>query len=73
MTVSVNRPPDLEARLELLASKSGQSADAQLRQIIDQGIEELEDYYAAKEILGRIDRGEEKALSAEDFWRGLDN
>jgi len=73
MTISVNLPPEIEARLLALASKSGQSTDAQLRQIIDQGLDELEDYYAAQEVLGRIARGEEKVLSSEEFWRGLDH
>ncbi len=73
MTISVNLPPDVEARLKALANKSGQSTDAQLRQIIDQGLEDLEDYYAAREVLGSIERGEEQVLSSEDFWRGLDH
>jgi RHH-type rel operon transcriptional repressor/antitoxin RelB len=73
MTISVNLPPDVEARLLALASKSGQSTDAQLRQIIDQGLEELEDYHAAKEVLARIERGEEQVLTSEEFWRGLDH
>jgi len=73
MTISINLPPDVEARLKALANKSGQSTDAQLRQIIDQGLEDLEDYYAAKEVLDRIGRGEEQVLSSEDFWRGLDH
>ena len=73
MTISVNLPPEIEARLLALASKSGQSTDAQLRQIIEQGLDELEDYYAAQEVLGRIARGEEKVLSSEEFWRGLDH
>ena len=73
MTISVNLPQDIEARLKVLADKSGQSADDQLRQIIDLGLEDLEDYYAAQDVLGRIARGEEKVLSSEEFWRGMDN
>jgi RHH-type rel operon transcriptional repressor/antitoxin RelB len=73
MTISVNLPPDIEARILALAGKSGQSTADQLRQIIDQGLEELEDYYAAQEVVGRIERGEEKVLSSEDFWRGMDH
>lgn len=73
MTISVNLPPDIEARLLALASKSGQSTDEQLRQIIDHGLDDLEDYYAAKEVLARVERGEERVLSSEEFWRGLDH
>lgn len=73
MTISVNLPPDIEARLAVLASKTGKTTDAQLRQIINHGLEDLEDFYAAKEVLGRIERGEERVLSSEEFWRGMDH
>ena len=73
MTISVNLPQEIEARLTALADKSGQSTDAQLRQIIDLGLEDLEDYYAGQEVVGRIARGEEKVLGSEEFWRGLYN
>lgn len=73
MTITVHLPPELEARLLALANKSGQSTDDQLREIIGQGLEDLEDYYAGHEVVSRISRGEEKVLSSEDFWRGMDN
>jgi RHH-type transcriptional regulator, rel operon repressor / antitoxin RelB len=73
MTISVNLPQEIEARLKALADKSGQSADAQLRQIIDRGLEDLEDYHAGQDVLRRVERGEEKVLSSEDFWRGMDD
>ena len=73
MTISVSLPQELEARLKALADKSGQSAELQLRQIIDLGLEDREDYYAGHEVLARIARGDEKVLSSEDFWRGMDN
>lgn len=73
MTISVNLPQEFEARLKALASKSGRSTDDQLRQIIDLGLEDLEDYYAGQDVLARIARGEEKVLSSEEFWRDMDN
>lgn len=73
MTVPVILPPDLEIRLQALADKTGQSTDAQLRQIIDLGLEDLEDYYAAHDVLARIARGEEKVVTSEEFWRGMDS
>ena len=64
---------ELEARLKVLADKSGKSADDQLRQIIDLGLEDLEDYYLAVEVQERIRRGEEDVLTSEEAWRGLDD
>lgn len=72
MTISVNLPPELEARLLALAGRSGQSIDVQLQQVIDQGLGDVEDYYSAKSVLAKIERGEEEVLSSEEFWRGLD-
>jgi RHH-type transcriptional regulator, rel operon repressor / antitoxin RelB len=73
MTISVNLPQEIVARLRALAEKSGQSTDDQLRQIIDLGLEDLEDYFAGRDVLGRIARGEDKVLSSEEFWHGVDN
>ena len=73
MTMSVNLSPEAEKRLRALADKSGQTTDAQLKQIIDQGLEDFEDYYAGHEVMARIERGEERVLNSEDFWRGVDN
>jgi RHH-type transcriptional regulator, rel operon repressor / antitoxin RelB len=73
MTISVNLPQEIEARLKALADKSGQSTADQLRQIIALGLEDLEDHYAGREVLGRITRGEEKVMSSEEFWRGMDD
>lgn len=73
MTNSFDLTDDIETRVRALADKSGQSREAQLRQIIEQGLEDFEDYYAGHEVAGRIARGEEKVLKSEDFWRGLDH
>lgn len=73
MTISVNLPQELEVRLKALAEKSGQATDVQLRQIIDAGLEDMEDYYAGQDVLARIARGEEKVLTSEEFWRGMDS
>lgn len=73
MTISVNLPHEFELRLKALAEKSGQPTDVQLRQIIDLGLEDLEDYYAGQDVLSRIGRGEERVLTSEEFWRGMDH
>jgi len=72
MTVPVTLTPDIERRLNALVAKTGHSKDATLREIIEQGLEDLEDYQEAVEVMDRVRRGEEEVLSGEDFWRGLD-
>lgn len=64
--------PDIEERLDFLAAKTGRSKAYYLRELIERGLEDVEDYYLAAEVLERIRRGEEDVLKSEDFWRGLD-
>ena len=42
-----------------------------LRELIERGIEDLEDYYLAAEVLERIRKGEERVHSAADVRRDL--
>lgn len=51
MTTSIRLAPEMEKRLDFLAKKTGRSKAFYLRELIEQGMEELEDYYLATEIL----------------------
>lgn len=73
MPTSVRLTADTEKRLDALAAKTGRSKAFYLREMIENGIEDLEDYYLASEVMERIKRGEEKVMSSEEFWRGLDD
>ncbi len=57
MAASVRLSPEIEQRLTQLVSRTGRSKASLLRQIIEQGIEEIEDYYLASEVLARVHRG----------------
>ncbi|AZO08974.1 MULTISPECIES: ribbon-helix-helix protein, CopG family [unclassified Mesorhizobium] len=72
MPTSIRLAPDIEERLDFLAAKTGRSKAYYLRELIERGLEDVEDYYLAAEVLERIRRGEEDVLKSEDFWRGLD-
>ena len=56
----------------MLAVKTGRSKAYYLREIIEQGLEDVEDYYLAVEAMERLRRGEDKILSHEEFWRGME-
>ncbi|WP_436798763.1 type II toxin-antitoxin system RelB family antitoxin [Mesorhizobium escarrei] len=58
--------------MDFLAAKTGRSKAYYLRELIERGLEDVEDYYFAAEVLERIRSGEEDVMTAEDFWRGLD-
>ncbi len=52
--------------LKFLATQAGRTKAYYLRQIIEQGIEDLEDYYLAAEVVERIRQGQEQVHSAAD-------
>lgn len=75
MATSIRLAPDTEQRLDYLASHTGRTKAYYLRKIIEQGIEEMEDYYLAFEVLERVRKGQEQVHSAADVRSdlGLEN
>ena len=73
MPTSIRLSAETENRLDALAQRTGRSKAYYLRELIEQGLEDLEDYYLAVEVLERIRRGEEDVLTSEEAWRGLDD
>ena len=75
MATSIRLAPETERRLDFLAAQTGRTKAFYLREIIERGIEDLEDYYLAAEVLERIRKGEEPVHSAADVRRdpGLDD
>lgn len=75
MPTSIRLPTEVEDRLDFLASQTGRSKAFYLREIIENGIDDMEDYYLAVDVLERVRKGQEKVHSAEDVRKelGLDN
>lgn len=75
MTTSIRLAPEIARRLDYLASHTGRTKAYYLREIIEQGIEEMEDYYLAAEVMERVRKGQEPVHSAADLRKdlGLDN
>lgn len=71
MPTSLRLAPETEKRLDFLAARTGRSKAYYLREIIEQGLEELEDYYLAAEVLDRVRSGKEKTRSLEEVERSL--
>ena len=71
MATSIRLSPDLGDRLDRLAAKTGRSKAFYLRQIIGNGISEMEDYYLAADVLERIRKGQEKTHSAASVRKDL--
>ena len=75
MSTSIRLAPEIEQRLNYLASHTGRTKAYYLREIIEQGIEEMEDYYLAVDVLQRVRKGQEQVHCAADVRKelGLDD
>jgi len=72
MTTSIRLEPEIEQRLNYLATKTGRTKAFYLREIITNGIEDLEDYYLAADVLERVRKGDEEILSSANARKSLD-
>jgi RHH-type rel operon transcriptional repressor/antitoxin RelB len=71
MATSIRLAPETEQRLDFLAAHTGRTKAFYLREIIEQGIEEMEDYYLAADVVERVRKGQEKLHTAADVRRDL--
>ena len=71
MATSIRLAPEIEERLDSLASQTGRTKAFYLRQIIEQGIEDMEDYYLAADALERIRQGKERVYTLDEVERDL--
>ncbi len=71
MATSVRLEPALEKRLDFLVKKTGRSKAFYLRELIAQGMQDLEDYYMAADVLEAVRKGEERIYSEADVRKSL--
>lgn len=71
MATSIRLNPETEQRLDNLAAKTGRSKAFYLREIIERGLEDMEDYYLAASVLERVRKGEERVYSLDVVERDL--
>jgi len=71
MVITIDLDRDTDERLTELAARTGKTKADHAAEILKYGIEDVEDYYKASEVLARIERGEEKVYSLEEVMRDL--
>jgi len=71
MATSIRLQPEVEQRLDFLATQTGRTKAFYLRELITRGMEDLEDFYLAADVLERVRKGEEEILSSADVRRSL--
>lgn len=64
LPTSIRLSPESEQRLNSLASQTGRSKAFYLRELIESGLDDLEDYYLAADVLERVRSGRECLHSA---------
>lgn len=71
MATSIRLAPEIEKRLDFLAAQTGRTKAFYLRQMIENGMDDLEDYYLAAEVLERLRKGEEEIYSSDALRKDL--
>lgn len=64
MATSVRLEAPLEKRLDALARRTGRTKAYYLRELVQRGMDDLEDYYLAAATVERVRKGEERTYSA---------
>jgi RHH-type transcriptional regulator, rel operon repressor / antitoxin RelB len=71
MATSIRLDPDIEQRLDRLASRTGRTKAYYLRELVTNGLEDLEDFYLAAATMERVRKGDEQVFSLEEVERDL--
>jgi RHH-type rel operon transcriptional repressor/antitoxin RelB len=71
MATSIRLAPEISERLDRLAARTGRTKAFYLREIIESGIGEMEDYYLAAETRERVRKGKERVYSAAQVRNDL--
>jgi len=64
MATSIRLAPEIEQRLDFLATHTGRTKAYYLRTIIEEGLDDMEDYYLAADVLERVRKEREEVHSA---------
>ena len=71
MATSIRMAPETEKRLDALAARTGRTKAYYLHEIIDRGLEDMEDYYLAADVLERVRKGQEAVFTLDDVVHEL--
>ena len=71
MATTIVLSSESEERLNLLTAETGHSKESILSEMVERGLEDVEDYYLAVEVLERIRAGKERVYTAAEVRRDL--
>ena len=75
MPTTIRLSPEAESRLDFLTSSTGRTKTYYLREIIERGLDDMEDYYLAADVLENVRKGREAVHSSRTVRQelGLDD
>lgn len=71
MTLSIRLDPQIEQRLDYLASQTGRAKSYYLRELIENGLDDLEDFYLADAMKERVRKGQESIMDSLEVRKFL--
>ena len=71
MGISFQLSPESEELIDFLAAYVARSKSLLLREIVERGMEDIEDYYLSIAVLERIRAGKERVYSSAEVRRAL--
>ena len=72
MTLSIRLDPLIEQRLDNLAHLTGRAKSYYLREFIERGLDDLEDFYLADATMERVRKGQEAVIDSIEVRKSLD-
>lgn len=75
MATSIRLDPDTEQRLDKLAKATGRTKAFYLRELVERGLEDMEDIYLAQTVAEQVRKGEMKTRTLDEVEKtlGLDH
>jgi RHH-type transcriptional regulator, rel operon repressor / antitoxin RelB len=71
VATSIRLDPGVEQRLERLAAQTGRTKAYYLRELVTNGLEDLEDFYLAAATMERVRKGDERIYTLDEAERDL--
>jgi RHH-type rel operon transcriptional repressor/antitoxin RelB len=71
MATSIRLDAATEQRLDHLANQTGRTKAYYLRELVTNGLDDLEDYYLAANTMERVRKGEERVFTLDEVERDL--
>ena len=71
MPTTIRLDPEIEARIDRLAEKTGRTRSFYLKRLIEDNLADLEDICLAEQRLEDLRAGKTETIASEELWRDL--